>query len=120
MLTAEMRYEAELREKCESLQAKFQSTQKVCSENGTIFGFITDNAVYSYQNSRLDILKWIKFTARSDTYAIEFINEVFNPVESIERLIVEQGRKMSKICDKFEKLAVLIQGQESNAGSLIY
>jgi hypothetical protein len=52
--------------------------------------------------------------------AIEFINEVFNPTERLERLIVEQGRKMSKICDKFEKLAVLIQGQESNAGSLIH
>ena len=46
--------------------------------------------------------------------AIEFINGIFNPTERFERLIVEQGRKLFEICDKFEKLAVIIQGQGSN------
>lgn len=37
--------------------------------------------------------------------AIEFINDIFNPLERFERLVADQNMKFNDICNKFEKLA---------------
>jgi hypothetical protein len=38
--------------------------------------------------------------------AIEVINDVFNPTESIERRIIDQGRKLTEISEKVDELAI--------------
>jgi len=80
LLLAEVKYESELFQKWQTLHAKFERANKIALRDSMIFGFITDSAVYAQPN-RLDVLKWIKFLARTgepDKIIFKQLTEIFS------------------------------------------
>ena len=103
-LVADVRHEEELQEKWYSLQSKFQEVQEICSQDGSIFGIITDNAVYSCPN-RLDVLKWVKFTGRNCTQDPGLRDELYKIFSS--QLDITFGSLMKKANGTLCKLQLI-------------